>query len=168
MPKGMTRSVKLILAKMHQLNGEVLTVQELSRRLGASASTIKYIFSHGLAEDFEYVVVGKVAVVGRRGTVDHWLNSLLGMVERILLNVTRSCKSRCCSVSLARLIKLIENSPAVLVELLVELKRAGVPLLNTPPGTSFVRALLERRYSVIPLREENGKPVDYRVTVCRS
>ncbi len=162
MAKGMTRSVKLILAKMHQLNGEVLTLQELARRLGASPSTIKYIFSHDLAEDFEYVVVGKVAVVGRRGTVDHWLNSLLGMAERILLNVTRSCKSRCCSVSLARLTKLIENSPVIL-----ELKRAGVPPLSTAPGISFVRALLERRHSVIPLREENGKPVDYRVTVCR-
>lgn len=158
----MARSVKLILAKMHQLNGEVLTVQELARRLGASPSTIKYILSHDLAEDFEHVVVGKVAVVGRRGTVDHWLNSLLGMAERILSNVTRSCKSRCCSVSLARLTKLIENSPVIL-----ELKRAGVPPLSTAPGISFVRALLERRYSVIPLREDNGKPVDYRVTVCR-
>ncbi|MEM4819197.1 MAG: hypothetical protein QXQ91_02665 [Nanopusillaceae archaeon] len=158
----MARSVKLILAKMHQLNGEVLTVQELARRLGASPSAIKYIFSHDLAEDFEYVVVGKVAVVGRRGAVDHWLNSLLGMAERILSNVTRSCKSRCCSVSLARLTKLIVNSPVIL-----ELKRAGVPPLSTAPGISFVRALLERRYSVIPLREDNGKPVDYRVTVCR-
>lgn len=162
MAKGMTKTAKLLLAKMHQLNGEVLTVQELSRRLGTSRSTIKYIFSRDLAEDFEYVVVGKVAVVGRRGTVDQWLNSLLWMAERILLNVTQSCKSRCCSVSLARLIKLIENSPANL-----ELKRAGVPPLSTAPGISFVRALLERRYSVIPLREENGKPVDYRVTVCR-